>query len=297
MFFSITLAEIWTILRSVRESAYHTNQRKMATKRYQSLSEAYLGILADVYWHPDFTHETVTPDDMKENSNPVSKNARWYFNKSAKQEKVNYSFIVHEPSNEERITTRSDQRNTIIYEYSSAETVLFDNGDRVGIKELSKVWQRIANPDGSINANYGYMVYHLKDAGNQEFNTNFLSQWEWAKERLLLLKKTSQAYLHFNRPKDQWSENLDQPCCLSIQFQIRNDRLSLYVNMRSNDLVYGVPYNMLYFVKLMHRMLAELQPTYPGLTIGDYIYHAVSLHFYLKHKDCVENMLGLAQSE
>ena len=139
------------------------------------------------------------------------------------------------------------------------------------------------------------MVYHLKDCGNPQFTDpeQFMSQWEWAKNRLTLSKETNQAYIHFNRPKDQWNENLDQPCCMNIQFQIRDNRVNLYVNMRSNDLVYGVPYNMMYFVKLMHRMIAELKDIYPELVIGDYYYHAASLHFYLKHTDKVQDMLGL----
>ena len=53
--------------------------------------------------------------------------------------------------------------------------------------------------------------------------------------------------------------------------------------MRSNDLVYGVPYNMLYFVKLMHRMIDEIKHKYPELQVGDYIYNTSSLHFYIKH--------------
>lgn len=262
-------------------------------KVYHSLTEAYLDILQDVYHNPDYIHDSLQPDDIKDHPNPVTSKPNWYFNKSANQEKVNYSFTIRCPSDKECIETKSTQRNEVMYEYSTAETVLFDSGDRVSIKNLSKVWERIQNPDGTINANYGYMVYHLKDAGNPQFTTEFLSQWEWAKNRLQLLKKTNQAYLHFNRPKDQWNENLDQPCCMNIQFQIRDNKLHLYVNMRSNDLVYGVPYNMMYFVKLMHRMVAELKQTYPELEVGDYIYHTVSLHFYLKHMSKVEDMLGI----
>lgn len=264
-------------------------------KSYKSLSEAYLGILADVYHNPDFIHETVNSKQMQEHPNPITKNENWYFNKSSKQEKINYHFVIEQPQVDEKLTTRSSQRNSVIYEYSNRETVLFDEGDRVKIKSLSKVWERIQNPDGTVNASYGYMVYHLKDAGNPNFDTKMMTQWEWAKNRLLLLKKTNQAYIHFNRPKDQWNGNLDQPCCLNIQFLIRNDRLHLVVNMRSNDLVYGVPYNLLYFVKLMHRMLNELKEAYTNLAIGNYYYNAVSLHFYLKHQDKVEDMLGKQQ--
>lgn len=269
----------------------------MSVREYKTVSEAYLSILKDVYENPDYVHETVDETKVDKSTNPVLENKNWYFNKGANQEKVNYSFVILHPSDTENIVTRCSKRNSIIYDYSSKETVLFDNGDRTEIKNLSKVWQRIANPDGTINASYGYMVYHLKDAGNPCFDTELCSQWEWAKKRLLLLKKTNQAYLHFNRPKDQWNQNLDQPCCMHIQFQIRDEQLHLYVSMRSNDLVYGVPYNMLYFVKLMHRMCNELKSKYPDLTVGNYYYHTASLHFYLKHSDKVKSMLGIESNQ
>lgn len=260
---------------------------------YRTVSEAYLNVLKDVFENPDYTHPSMTPMDMKDHHNPVVQNSNWYFNKGANQEKVNYRFTIIEPKQDENITTHSETRNQIIYEYSTNETVLFDKGDRVQIKTLSKVWEKIANPDGTINANYGYMVYHLKDAGNAEYDNTFISQWDWAKNRLLLLKKTNQAYIHFNRPKDQWNNNLDQPCCMNIQFHIRDDKLHLYVNMRSNDVVYGLPYNMLYFIKLMHRMVDELKHKYTTLSVGNFYYHTTSLHFYLKHLNKVKDMLGI----
>lgn len=265
---------------------------------YSSLSEAYQGCLTTAYYEPDFVHEAVTMESKVGDENPVTKNPNWYFNKSAKQERYNAHFIINQPREEEHITTRSAARNQIIYEYSSNETVLFDSGDREQIINLSKVWDRIKNPDGTINANYGYMVYHLKDAGNAAFDPEgFTSQWEWAKNRLKLKKETNQAYIHFNRPKDQWNENLDQPCCMYIQFSVRRNQLNLHVNMRSNDLCYGFPYNTLYFVKLMHRMVRELHEVYPELAVGQFYYHATSLHFYLKHKSKVEDMLGLSEKK
>ncbi len=261
---------------------------------FHSVSEAYLAILKDVYENPDHVHEDVTPEMMKDHENKVTQNPHWYFNKAAKQEKINYHFVIEKPLRHDRILTHSQARNHVIYEYSSKETVLFDQGDRTNIKTLSKVWERIQNPDGTINANYGYMVYHLKDAGNECFDPDhFMSQWEWAKNRMLLKKCTNQAYVHFNRPKDQWVENLDQPCTLSVQFFIRNDELHLNINMRSNDVIYGFPYNSLYFIELMHRMVDELKPTYTELQIGNFYYNSVSLHLYRKHLSKAKDMLGV----
>lgn len=267
----------------------------MSIKTYDTITEAYMGVLKDVYENPEYVHYTITPEDKKDCDNSVTQNKNWYFNKAANQEKINYHFIIKTPSDQEQIITKSASRNKIIYDYSEKETILFDNGDCVNIKTISKVWERIQNPDGTINANYGTMAIHLRDAGNSKFGTEMMTQWEWAKNRLKLLKKTNQAYLHFNRPKDQWNENLDQPCCMFIQFQIRDDKLNLIVNYRSNDACYGLPYNILYLVKLMHRMKNELLEVYPLLTVGDYYYNATSVHIYLKHLDKVRDMLGIVQ--
>jgi thymidylate synthase len=253
---------------------------------YTSISNAYLGVLSDVYYNPDYIHNSVQQNNTIQNPN-------WCFNKAANAEKINYSFIIEKPSDAEEMQTKCETRNKIIKDYSEKETILFDKGDRVALKDISQVWKRIQNPDGTVNANYGYMVYHLKDAANPLFTEEKMSQWEWAKNRLLLLKKTNQAYIHFNRPKDQWNENLDQPCCMFIQFQIRDDKLNLVVHMRSNDLVYGFPYNILYFVKLMHRMISEVKFKYNTLSIGNLIYYASSIHYYTKHKSKVEAMLGI----
>lgn len=149
---------------------------------------------------------------------------------------------------------------------------------------ISKFWSKIKNPDGSSNANYGFMVYHLKDAGNEMFSTDEMrSQWEWAKSRLVKRSDTGQAYLHFNRPKDQWDGNLDQPCVMFGQFIIRNQELNMTVSMRSNDLFFGTPYNWAYFIELMYRMCDELQEVYPSLKVGTLHHFATSLHIYEKH--------------
>ena len=104
----------------------------LMVETYHTLSEAYMAILADVYANPDHIRESLDPEAVKARSdNPVAHNPNFYFNKNAKQEKVNYHFIIKEPSDKESITTHSESRNKIIYEYSSKETVLFDKGDRV----------------------------------------------------------------------------------------------------------------------------------------------------------------------
>lgn len=262
---------------------------------FATLSDAYQSLLRRALLQPDHVLPAVTPDQVAASPAAVTRSPHWFMNRAACQELVNVHFTLTAPREEEVLVTQSPARDAVMADYARRETILFDAGDTVGLKALSAVWRKIANPDGTVNANYGTMVYHLRDAGHAQFEPDrpLRSQWEWARDALVLTASSNQSYLHFNRPKDQWSGNLDQPCCMYVQFLIREQRLHLYVNMRSNDLVYGFPYNMLYFIKLLHRMQRDLLPVYPTLQVGDLHYHATSLHIYEKHLAKGREMTGL----
>lgn len=252
---------------------------------FNNISDAYMNALHTLYNFYEFVNPSIQKREEK--------NENYYFNRGETKEILGFKCTIVKPKRNDNIITKSESRNKVISEYAKKERDLYDKGDIFNMGSISKVWDIIKNPDGSINANYGYMVYHLKDAGNKEFDSDIMSQWEWAKSRLKLCKNTGQAYLHFNRPKDQWKNNLDQPCTMFIQFIIRENKLHLYGYMRSNDVVYGMPYNILYFIELMYRMRDELLEVYPMLEIGNYIHNTTSLHYYTKHESKVKDMLGI----
>ena len=243
---------------------------------YKTFTEAYMATLKDVWENYDY--------EVKGNQTR--------YNDDDTIEKIDYSFKILEPTIGVP-QTKSEKRNTIMEEYAKKEVELFDKGNIDSMGKISKIWDLIKNPDGTINANYGYMVYHLLDAGNDSFSKNKVSQWEWAFTRLKEEQNTCQAILFFSRPKDQWFGNKDIPCTVYIQFLIREDKLNLYGYMRSNDLIYGTPYNINYFIILLYRMREQLLPFYPNLKIGTYTHHATSLHIYKRNYDKVKEMLGL----
>lgn len=259
---------------------------------FNNISDAYMFALKTVYFNYEFVNAGISKENINIKDDPLFENKNYYFNRSETKEVLGFKVTIINPKRNDRIITKSESRNKVIHEYAEKERDLYDKGDVFNMGSISKVWDIIKNPDGSINANYGYMIYHLFDAGNKDYDEKMVSQWEWAKSRLKLSKNTCQAYLHFNRTKDQWHGNLDQPCTMFIQFVIRDNKLHLYGYMRSNDVVYGMPYNILYFIELLHRMRDELLEVYPGLQIGNYIHNTTSLHYYTKHENKVKEMLG-----
>lgn len=76
------------------------------------------------------------------------------------------------------------------------------------------------------------------------------------------------------------------PCTCTLQFLLRDGRLNLNVNMRSNDAFIGLPHDVFAFT-----MLQEIIAKTLNVEVGSY-YHVVgSLHLYETHIEKVSNYL------
>lgn len=248
---------------------------------YNNIHEAYLKTLEDVYTNPDFKS---SPRGL-----PIL-------------EKLDYSFRVLNPV-AEPIITRDLERNKVIASYTNKEVELYNSRSNkaTDFSKASKFWEKIANPNGTINSAYGFLIWENKSHGNSMFEREDIgigtapimrTPWEWAKHNLVSDKDTRQAFLRFSLPEHQWVGNKDQTCTMHANFLIRDDKLNLTVVMRSNDLVLGLVYDMPWFVSLMDNMLTELKDTYPTLTKGHYTHMVHSMHIYEKNKDLVLKMVG-----
>lgn len=92
-----------------------------------------------------------------------------------------------------------------------------------------------------------------------------------------LLKKDShsrQAIISIYNQSDH-HESKDIPCTLTLQFFSRNNKLDLVVNMRSNDLMWGTPYDIIAFTFIQHVLASWLK-----IYVGNYYHHVGSLHVY-----------------
>jgi thymidylate synthase len=70
----------------------------------------------------------------------------------------------------------------------------------------------------------------------------------------------------------------DAPCACTLQFFIRDDRLHLITYMRSNDVVWGLPYDVFLFTMLQELLSREL-----SRPLGTYTHIVGSLHLYDHH--------------
>ena len=158
-----------------------------------------------------------------------------------------------------------------------------------GISKYSKFWLSIANPDGTVNSNYGYYVFseeywqkHIKmaeilnptleETRKIKFK-DYKCWWDFAKAQLQDDNDNRQVVI---RIPTELTESTKDTCCTPfIQFFIRNGKLDLDVNMRSNDIVKGFANDVFQFTMWQGRMAKEL-----GIPMGNYYHSATTEHIY-----------------
>ena len=77
------------------------------------------------------------------------------------------------------------------------------------------------------------------------------------------------------------------PCHKSFQFDVTEGKLSCMVEMRSNDLFLGAPYNIAQYALLTH-IIADIR----DLEVGDLVYTIGDAHIYHNHFEQVELQLS-----
>jgi thymidylate synthase len=173
------------------------------------------------------------------------------------------------------------------YGFGVGEFLWYWNG-REDLESLLYYNKRAAqfSDDGkTVNSAYGFRI----GVGQKARKFHGTSQWEACKKTLLADNDSRRALLIINNGSDQLvaagpKGSKDVPCTLSFQFFIRNNRLILHSHMRSNDVIWGLTYDLFSFTLLQEMMMLELNHEGRlGLDVGEYIHTAGSLHLYEPH--------------
>lgn len=148
------------------------------------------------------------------------------------------------------------------------------------ILKHSKFWNNVSDDGRSINSNYGKLLLHDRNSHN-------FTQFEYALRCLLNNPQSKKAVMTVYRDQHAYVTN-DNPCTMYLQFFIRNGSLNMFAKMRSNDIWFGIPYDVPFFVFIQYLMLTYLRKEkYPELRIGVYNHQAGSLHAYERNIDAL----------
>lgn len=132
------------------------------------------------------------------------------------------------------------------------------------ISKFGKMWNNLSDDGETCNSAYGHLLM------NDPFN-----QIEQAIQILKNDKNSRRAVMNINRPNMFKCTTKDSPCTISIQYMIRNNKLHCFVNMRSNDVWLGLPYDIIFFTELQKYIAARL-----SVDAGFYYHNVASLHLY-----------------
>lgn len=102
-------------------------------------------------------------------------------------------------------------------------------------------------------------------------------QIKYIVEKLKADPNSRQAVIHLKHPIEYYGK--DEICTLTVQFFIRDNKLKMVVNMRSNDIIRGLPYDHAVFVLLQHYIARQLNVE------ADCFYYHNAASFHLYHVD------------
>lgn len=182
----------------------------------------------------------------------------------------------------------TSQIRTPVYRYLAGELIWYFEGSNLlsGISNYSSFWNKLVNPDNyTVNSAYGHLIFKTK-------NEHGIIEWTWAYDSLIKDKDTRQAIIRFNKPEHSFEGNKDFVCTLNGIFHIRKDRLYLTINMRSQDMWFGIPYDFPFFSLLLQQMRLHLLWKYPKLQLGDLTMQIASAHIYERNFEDFEVFLN-----
>ena len=147
------------------------------------------------------------------------------------------------------------------------------------IGQFSGFWSTLTNPNSNeINSNYGSLLFN--------------EQLEWVVDSLKADQNSRQAIAFLNQPKCQFEGNKDFVCTMYLNFFIRNNTLHMKVQMRSNDIFYGLTFDAPFFAFVHQHVFLWLRDTYPELQLGVYYHCADNTHFYERHFELADKILS-----
>ena len=211
------------------------------------------------------------------------------------KELIAASFTLMNPRNR---LIMSPARN-VNYGFAVGELCWYVRGDSdlETMVYYNKRMAQFSDDSVTINSAYGSRIFkeHWFGSSTAEGGEN---QFDNVIRELKSDPDSRRAVIHINMPLDLRKAvvfgSKDVPCTMSLQLLIRNRKLHMHVLMRSNDVVWGMPYDVFSFTCLQEAFLYRLQEAgVPVDDLGSYHHTAGSLHLYETHYD----MAGLVIME
>lgn len=175
-------------------------------------------------------------------------------------------------------------KQRFVLSYGLAEMVWYLSGSRSmeWISKFGSIWTKLTDDGITNNSAYGYAIYF----------ENGYSQLEQIIEILKADPNSRRAVININTPHPNKLTTNDERCTIALQYLVRDGKLNATTYMRSNDINFGVPYDVFYFTMLQRFVAKSL-----GLEVGTYTHTATSLHMYDRDIDKLDGAMHKSLKE
>lgn len=211
------------------------------------------------------------------------------------KELIAASFTLMNP----RCRIISSQSRNVNYGFAVGELCWYLRGDNdlATMQYYNRRMPQFSDDGLTINSAYGHRIFRPRWSSASAMGSETVSQFDNALLELKADPDSRRAVIHINEPSDLrravTDGSKDVPCTMSLQFLIRNRRLHMHVLMRSNDVVWGLPYDVFSFTSLQEAFMLTLREEgVPVDDIGQYHHTAGSLHIYDTHYEMARSVLS-----
>jgi thymidylate synthase len=158
------------------------------------------------------------------------------------------------------------------------------------IKKYSVFWEKLTNSDGTVNSNYGNLVFYKKI--KSKFYKNKYTMFSWCVKELKKDVNSRKAVVLYNSDDYYFDSNKDFICTQLQHFLIRGNELQCIVYIRSSDLILGLTYDIPWW-SIVHQMLyLKLKKKYKDLRLGNINIKIGSSHIYIEKLALTQNMIN-----
>ena len=145
------------------------------------------------------------------------------------------------------------------------------------------IWRQIASNSGEINSNYGYLFLAKENGSQLDAVVDHLIQDPGSRRATAVY---TNPFIHKQWNRDGMSDFI---CTNAVQYLIRDGKLEVVVQMRSNDAIFGYRNDYAWQKYAQDLVLDKLASNGLVYEPGNIIWNAASLHIYKRHFELISN--------
>ena len=176
-----------------------------------------------------------------------------------------------------------NEQRVINFPMALAELVwIMIGSDEYWITKYNKQLEEYADTDPASGLKFFNAAY-----GHRMISNFGVNQLHDVINDLALTKHSRQAVMVYRDPvKDGFGKlSKDRACNVSSMFLIRDNKLDIVQTVRSQDFIWGLPYNLIQFGYITQYIAEQL-----GVEVGSYSEMVNSLHVYEQHWEDLERI-------